>query len=66
MMFNDLKSLQEYSYDNDKSFLSLNNHIILNNITTVILNHPMFKKYRSKRTKSTGFLVPPVVETNSN
>ena len=32
MMFNDLKSLQEYSYDNDKSFLSLNNHIILNNI----------------------------------
>ena len=32
MMFNDLKSLQEYSYDNDKSFLSLNNHVILNNI----------------------------------
>ncbi|MDA8691448.1 ABC transporter ATP-binding protein/permease [Candidatus Pelagibacter bacterium] len=32
MMFNDLKSLQAYSYNNDRSFLTLNDHIILNNI----------------------------------
>ena len=32
LMFNDLKNLQEYSYNNDSSFLTLNEHIILNNI----------------------------------
>ena len=32
MMFNDLKSLQDYSYNNDKSFFVLNDSITLDNI----------------------------------
>ena len=49
MMFNDLKSLQEYSYDNNKSSLSLNNHIILNNINYSYpkSSNKCFKKYRN-------------------